>query len=138
MIFFLEIQMAHFKAVIMTQGRDLTRLVKNTIKLRFFNISFKTFIYRTMKDFYFGLFFDICEKSKHLFQIYFPIQGRKVREPIMFSDEEKLHGLLEQEKYEYVLDRACIQYEPDEPSYQKVTSITYQHVDMKTNFNLLR
>lgn len=85
-----------------------------------------------------ALFSIISEKYRHLFQIYFPIQGRKVREPIMFSDEEKFHGLLEQERYEYVLDRACIQYEPDETSYQKVTSITYQHVDMKSNFNLLR
>ncbi|XP_068629907.1 small ribosomal subunit protein mS22 isoform X2 [Battus philenor] len=65
-------------------------------------------------------------------------QGRKVREPLMFADEEKFYSLLESEKYEYVLDRACIQYEPDEPSYQKITSITYQHVDLKTNFNLLR
>ncbi|XP_013146323.1 PREDICTED: 28S ribosomal protein S22, mitochondrial isoform X2 [Papilio polytes] len=65
-------------------------------------------------------------------------QGRKVREPMMFADEEKLTGLLEAEKYEFILDRACIQYEPDEASYQKVTSITYQHVDMKTNFKLLR
>ncbi|CAH2073408.1 unnamed protein product, partial [Iphiclides podalirius] len=65
-------------------------------------------------------------------------QGRKVKEPTMFSDEEKFHGLLEEEKYEFILDRACIQYEPNEPTYQKVTSITYQHVDLKTNFNMLR
>ncbi|KPJ19032.1 28S ribosomal protein S22, mitochondrial [Papilio machaon] len=78
------------------------------------------------------------DTRKRLNQIYFPIQGRKVREPMMFADEEKLNSLLEAEKYEYILDRACIQYEPDEPSYQKVTSITYQHVDMKTNYKLLR
>ncbi|CAG4988370.1 unnamed protein product [Parnassius apollo] len=78
------------------------------------------------------------DTRKRLNQIYFPMQGRKVREPIMFSNEEKFNGLLEAEKYEYILDRACIQYEPDEPNYQKITSITYQHVDMKTNFNLLR
>ncbi|XP_013180403.1 PREDICTED: 28S ribosomal protein S22, mitochondrial isoform X1 [Papilio xuthus] len=83
---------------------------------------------------------QMCDHDtrKRLNQIYFPIQGRKVREPMMFADEEKLNGLLEAEKYEYILDRACIQYEPDELSYQKVTSITYQHVDMKTNYKLLR
>ena len=64
--------------------------------------------------------------------------GRKIKEPSIFSDEEKFHSLLDRYKYEYVLDRACVQYEPDEPQYQKLTSIAYQHVDMSMQFNLLR
>lgn len=56
----------------------------------------------------------------------------------MFSDEERLHSLLEDMKYEFVLDRACLQYEPNEPNYQRITSITYQHVDLKNKFDLLR
>ncbi|XP_059057096.1 small ribosomal subunit protein mS22 [Achroia grisella] len=75
---------------------------------------------------------------KRLNQVYFPIQGRKIREPQMFTDTEKLNSLLERQEYEFILDRACLQYEPDEFSYQKVTSITYQHVDMNTNYSLLR
>lgn len=66
------------------------------------------------------------------------MNGRKLREPTMFKDDEKLNNLLEREKYEFVLDRACVQYEPDEPSYQRITSITYQHVDMHSKYELLR
>ncbi|XP_072944057.1 small ribosomal subunit protein mS22 [Epargyreus clarus] len=75
---------------------------------------------------------------KRLNQIYFPIHGRKIREPTMFANEERFNSLLEREKYEFILDRACIQYEPDEVPYQKVTSITYQHVDLNSKYDLLR
>ncbi|XP_050345424.1 28S ribosomal protein S22, mitochondrial [Nymphalis io] len=75
---------------------------------------------------------------KRLNQIYFPMIGRKIREPLIFADEEKLHSLLDRQKYEYVLDRACVQYEPDEPKFQKVTSITYQHIDTNMQYDLLR
>ncbi|OWR55778.1 hypothetical protein KGM_212089 [Danaus plexippus plexippus] len=75
---------------------------------------------------------------KKLNQIYFPMQGRKLRDPLVFSDPEKFNSLLERQKYEYILDRACVQYEPDDPQYQKLTSITYQHVDMNNQYNLIR
>ncbi|RVE44437.1 hypothetical protein evm_010914 [Chilo suppressalis] len=75
---------------------------------------------------------------KRLNQTYFPLNGRKLREPVMFTDEERFNTLLEQQEYEFVLDRACLQYEPDEPTYQKITSITYQHIDMNKNFEKLR
>ncbi|XP_011552089.3 28S ribosomal protein S22, mitochondrial [Plutella xylostella] len=75
---------------------------------------------------------------KRLNQIYFPIKGRKIKEPVMFTDPERFNSLLDREQYEFVLDRACIQYEPDEPSYQKITSVAYQHVDSRKNYGLLR
>ncbi|XP_075969885.1 mitochondrial ribosomal protein S22 [Anticarsia gemmatalis] len=75
---------------------------------------------------------------KRLNQTYFPMNGRKLREPLMFTDQEKLNSLLDREQYEFVLDRACVQYEPDEPSYQRITSITYQHVDMLSKYEILR
>ncbi|XP_045785627.1 28S ribosomal protein S22, mitochondrial [Maniola jurtina] len=75
---------------------------------------------------------------KRLNQIYFPMQGRKIREPLIFENEETFYSLLERQKYEYVLDRCCVQYEPDEPTYHKLISITYQHVDMNSLYNLLR
>lgn len=78
------------------------------------------------------------DTRKRLNQTYFPMIGRKIRDPVMFTDEERLHKLLDTDKYEFVLDRACIQYEPDEPMYQKVTSIAYQHIDATNNYNLLR
>ncbi|KAM3963014.1 mitochondrial ribosomal protein S22 [Aphomia sociella] len=78
------------------------------------------------------------EIRKRLNQVYFPIHGRKIKEPLMFTDPEKFNSLLEREEYEFILDRACLQYEPDEHAYQKATSITYQHVDKNTNYNFLR
>ncbi|XP_026724714.1 28S ribosomal protein S22, mitochondrial [Trichoplusia ni] len=75
---------------------------------------------------------------KRLNQVYFPLHGRRLREPVMFADPEKFNSLLEREQYEFVLDRACVQYEPDEPSYQRVTSITYQHLDSNSKYELLR
>uniref|UniRef100_A0A1E1W087 28S ribosomal protein S22, mitochondrial n=1 Tax=Pectinophora gossypiella TaxID=13191 RepID=A0A1E1W087_PECGO len=75
---------------------------------------------------------------KRLNQVYFPIKGRKIREPLMFADEEKFNSLLDRAEYEFILNRACIQYEPEEPKYQQITSITYQHVDMQKKFDLLR
>ncbi|KAJ0180713.1 hypothetical protein K1T71_004117 [Dendrolimus kikuchii] len=75
---------------------------------------------------------------KRLNQVYFPLKGRSIKEPLMFSDSEKFNNLLDREKYEFVLDRACVQYEPDEPNYQRVTSITYQHIDMNKKYDLLR
>lgn len=56
----------------------------------------------------------------------------------MFTDEDKFNSLMDREEYEFVLDRACIQYDPDEPKYQTVTSITYQHVNTKNNYEKLR
>ncbi|CAG4912348.1 unnamed protein product [Colias eurytheme] len=83
---------------------------------------------------------ETCDRDikKRLNQIYFPIPGRKIREPKVFSEQDKFDSLLEREKYEYILDRACVQYEPDERKYQEITSITYQHVDMNSKFDLLR
>lgn len=56
----------------------------------------------------------------------------------MFTDLERLSSILDEHKYIFVLDRACVQYDPDEPGYQRVTSITYQHVDHQQTYDLLR
>lgn len=61
-----------------------------------------------------------------------------MREPMMFTDEEKFNSLLDRQEYEFVLDRACVQYEPEEPTYQRITSIAYQHIDINKNYELLR
>ncbi|XP_013773613.1 28S ribosomal protein S22, mitochondrial-like isoform X3 [Limulus polyphemus] len=70
-------------------------------------------------------------------QTYFPQNGRKHKLPIMFEDEH-LDNLLQREKYEFVLDRACLQFEPDDPDYIKIIEKTYQHIDTTRSFNELR
>ncbi|KAL0842343.1 hypothetical protein ABMA28_014467 [Loxostege sticticalis] len=75
---------------------------------------------------------------KRLNQTYFPIPGRKIKEPMMFTNEDRFNSLLDRQEYEFLLDRACLQYEPDEASYQRITSITYQHIDMNKSYDFLR
>ncbi|XP_052873068.1 28S ribosomal protein S22, mitochondrial [Anopheles cruzii] len=77
------------------------------------------------------------EMRKRLNQIYFPLAGRSIHTPPMFEDPH-LQRLLEDGKYEFVLDRACIQYEPFEPQYHQLTARVYQHVNDTKSFDALR
>ncbi|KRT79324.1 hypothetical protein AMK59_8453, partial [Oryctes borbonicus] len=70
-------------------------------------------------------------------QIYLPIRGRELKVPLMFQDNY-LERLLSKHEYEFILDRSCIQFEPDDPEYQKVTTVTYQHVNDTNSFEILR
>ncbi|XP_058066435.1 small ribosomal subunit protein mS22 [Anopheles bellator] len=77
------------------------------------------------------------EMRKRLNQIYFPLAGRSIHTPPMFEDPH-LQRLLEDGKYEFVLDRACIQYEPFEPQYHQLTARVYQHANDSKSFDALR
>lgn len=70
-------------------------------------------------------------------QAYFPSPGREILCPKMF-EEEYLKDLLVREEFVYVLDRACTQFEPDDPRYQKVTSTTYEFINDNGHFDKLR
>lgn len=70
-------------------------------------------------------------------QTYFPEVGKVIETPKMF-DGEYLQNLLDKHEYEYILDRACLQFEPDDYVYQKIVSIVFQHVNENNNFELLR
>lgn len=74
---------------------------------------------------------------KRVYQIYFPMVGRKFREPKMFEDEN-LKRLIGNEEYEFVLDNLCLQYEPYEPKFHQITSMVYQHINDNQKFNKLR
>ncbi|KAF2903548.1 hypothetical protein ILUMI_02621 [Ignelater luminosus] len=70
-------------------------------------------------------------------QLYFPKPCRSLKMPRLFQ-EEYLSNLLSHKEYIFVLDRACTQFEPDNPDYQRVTSITYQHINDNDDFEILR
>lgn len=55
----------------------------------------------------------------------------------MFSDEH-LKRVLDDGKYEFVLNRCIVQFEPYEKDYHRVTSITYQHINENSAFDVLR
>lgn len=70
-------------------------------------------------------------------QIYFPISGRQLKPPKMFQDPY-FSRLLKQNEFVFILDRACLQFEPNNPEYQRVTSITYQYINDNNGFDLIR
>lgn len=70
-------------------------------------------------------------------QIYLPIPGREMKTPEMFQ-EKYLESLLERKEFEFILDRSCLQFEPDDPEYQRVVSITYQYINDNHAFETLR
>lgn len=45
---------------------------------------------------------------------------------------------LAREEYEFILDRACAQFEPDDPNYIRVTRKTYNYIDEKGHYSVLR
>ncbi|XP_064642007.1 small ribosomal subunit protein mS22-like [Lineus longissimus] len=77
------------------------------------------------------------EERQRCLQIYFPHDGRKLRMPKMF-EEQNLEDVLNEERYEYVLDRASIQFEPDDPLYIRVIGRTYTHIDTNKKYDVLR
>ncbi|CAL4164166.1 unnamed protein product [Meganyctiphanes norvegica] len=76
------------------------------------------------------------EERDRINQIYNPQPGKKMGQPRMFIDEN-LKEVLSREKYEFILDRACVQYAPDDPEYQRVTSLTYETIESRRSFDVL-
>ncbi|KAK9295252.1 hypothetical protein QLX08_010391 [Tetragonisca angustula] len=70
-------------------------------------------------------------------QIYFPITGREMHTPQMFCNPY-LKDLLDQGEFEFVLDRACLQFEPDDPEYHRITKEVYSYVNKLRKFDALR
>lgn len=74
---------------------------------------------------------------RRMLQTYFPLEGRKVIAPPMFFGE-RLDDALDTGKYKYVLDRCLIQFEPYDRDYHRVTSRTYDHINQRSEFEVLR
>jgi len=76
---------------------------------------------------------DVKERMN---QIYNPREGRKVVTPAMFK-EANLERMMKEKKYQYVLDRACCQFEPDDPDYVRSTRRVYSAVDSAQDYDTL-
>jgi len=75
--------------------------------------------------------------------VYFPIPGREVVTPKMFADASNLENILDKASeevnvYLFVLDRACNQFEPDDPLYISVVSKVYDKIEAKRHYDLLK
>lgn len=74
---------------------------------------------------------------KRINQVYFPKENRQLIPPLLFTDEH-LQIALDKGLYEYILNRACVQYEPYEKDYHRITNLTYHHINDTRNFDSLR
>ncbi|XP_044751152.1 28S ribosomal protein S22, mitochondrial [Coccinella septempunctata] len=70
-------------------------------------------------------------------QVYFPQTHRQLKIPHLFIGEH-FEDILNRKEYIFILDLACQQFEPDDKEYQRVTSITYQHIYDNNEFEKLR
>ncbi|XP_043679583.1 28S ribosomal protein S22, mitochondrial [Vespula pensylvanica] len=77
------------------------------------------------------------EERDRLIQVYHPIEGKEILPPKLFQGEY-FEDLLKREVYEYILDRACLQYDPDDPEYKRVTEAVYEDINKKKKFEYLR
>lgn len=46
-------------------------------------------------------------------------------------------NVLERQEYEFVLDLACAQFEPDDPEYQRITGHVYEAVEARRCYKVL-
>lgn len=53
------------------------------------------------------------------------------------NDYTPLQNVLDREEYEFVLDLACAQFEPDDPEYQQVTGRVYETVEARRCYQTL-
>ncbi|CAH8515641.1 unnamed protein product [Schistosoma bovis] len=70
---------------------------------------------------------DLSERDR-INQVYFPLSGRKLFIPMMFEDEQ-LDALLDQGSFLYILDRTCVQFEPDDPHFSRICHRVYERVN---------
>lgn len=78
-----------------------------------------------------------ADARKRMNQIYFPHQGRSLRQPRLF-EPAYLAACMAANEYEFILDRACVQYEPYEREFHRVTQLVYEHVNESKRFDVLR
>lgn len=45
---------------------------------------------------------------------------------------------MKREAYEYILDRACFQFDPDDSEYKRITKRVYEDINKKKKFEYLR
>jgi len=76
---------------------------------------------------------DVRERMS---QIYNPRPGRHMVVPAMFN-EEYLEPMIKRKEYRYILDRACAQFEPDDPQYIRVTHRVYNAVNSEKDYDIL-
>ncbi|KAL1116761.1 hypothetical protein AAG570_005233 [Ranatra chinensis] len=55
-----------------------------------------------------------------------------------WDERARMNSLLEREEYEFVLDRACLQFEPDDPKFIHTCKLVFDSVNETSSFSVLR
>lgn len=76
------------------------------------------------------------ERSR-LNHMFYPSEYKTIDPPKLFEDEHMIK-ILKRKDYVYLLNRACIQFEPDDPRYVDITSKVYKYIDDQVDFDRLR
>lgn len=77
------------------------------------------------------------DERHRLNEIYYPSVGRKISKPKKF-EQEYFTDLLNREEYEFILNCACVQFEPNDPEYHRITEEVYSQVNLLKHFDRLR
>lgn len=77
------------------------------------------------------------DERSRMNHIFFPDDSRSIEPPKLF-EKENLLRLMKEGEYIYVLNRACVQFEPDDPRYVAVTRQVYDYVDDMADYDKLR
>ena len=56
--------------------------------------------------------------------------------PAMFK-KENLEEILREDRYQYILDRNCEQFEPDNPVYIATAETVYEHINLNKKYDVL-
>lgn len=83
------------------------------------------------------------EERDKVNSIYYPREGKEFYTPKMFTDPDLLRSVLDRASeqdntYEFVLDRACLQFEPDDASFISICEKTYQTIDRQQHYDFLK
>ena len=78
------------------------------------------------------------KERQRLNSIYFPYKYRIIDMPKMFEPTYLDDILKKPEISLFVLERACLQFEPDDSNYKRVVECVYEHVLKNRLFNELR
>jgi small subunit ribosomal protein S22 len=53
-------------------------------------------------------------------------------------EEKNLHQVIERKEYTFILDRACVQFEPDDQDFHRVCNATFDAIDEHRDYDFLR
>nr|XP_022343078.1 28S ribosomal protein S22, mitochondrial-like [Crassostrea virginica] len=77
------------------------------------------------------------EERDRAIQIAFPARDRRVVKSTFFKPES-IQNALQNCRYSYILDKVCVQYDPDHPEFSRISKQIFDHILERGEFDALR